>query len=182
MPSAPICPLTSRSFDALGRQHGLRLDPPLKTSRKPAWRASRNTNAFGARINFHWLFGKRAKANNFRAPTAAHQSCERPRRGFRLSVRATPLAFPRSHDPTCGRHQSPARVESFAIPHIKKMCFIDEQLNRDKGSEWPFCNSGVFSLFETLAHLAQALLQASTGQQDRDNVTKLAWTAAPNCN
>jgi hypothetical protein len=45
-----------------------------------------------------------------------------------------------------------------------------------------FATAVAFSLFETLAHLAQALLQASIGQHDLDNVSKLAWMAAPNCN
>ena len=45
-----------------------------------------------------------------------------------------------------------------------------------------FATAVAFSLFETVLELAQALLQASMGQQDLDNGSKLAWMVAPDCN
>ncbi|HEX3497301.1 MAG TPA: hypothetical protein VHT02_09070, partial [Methylocella sp.] len=67
-------------------------------------------------------------------------------------------------------------------PHQKNVRSFMNSLIGMQDRSGHFATAVAFSLFETLAHLAQALLQASTGQQDRDNVTKLAWTAAPNCN
>ncbi len=91
---------------------------------------------------------------------------------------------PRSHS-TCGSISQAlpnARVNSLGAPppirdsQLKKMC---AHLHLRSGH---FATVVAFSLFQTSMELAQALLQASIGQQGLDNGSKLGWTAAPNCN
>jgi hypothetical protein len=91
--------------------------------------------------------------------------------------RSAPLAIKRA------RRLSHARMESFATPHGKKTVrlFMNDLIGLQDRSVH-FATAVAFSLFETLLELAQALLQASMGQQDLDNWSKLEWTVAPDCN
>jgi hypothetical protein len=88
------------------------------------------------------------------------------------------------------RLRSSTRASSFLMPpeiHArpqfnKNMRLLMDCLIVVQDRSGHFATAVAFSPFETLADLAQASLQAFIGQQDLDNVTKLAWTAARDCN
>jgi hypothetical protein len=65
-------------------------------------------------------------------------------------------------------------------PPAKKKCApIYELPNKSTGRSGHFATAIAFSLLEGLLALVHALLQASIGQQDLDNRSKLAWATAP---
>ena len=117
--------------------------------------------------SFDWLFGKRVKMNSVGAPTATS------------ALRQPSLDILRSSARVVFSH---ARMESFAAPPVRKTVRLFMNCLGAQDRSGHFATAVAFSLFETLLELAQALLQASIGQQDLDNGSKLAWTATADCN
>jgi hypothetical protein len=161
----------------------------LNSWRNPSWRVCRTTIAFDARIDFHWHCGKRVSLGAPTATPALRQflniAVRRPAPIIQAAASGLSRAAPRGI-----QRLAITRAPSFLIPaqNVSRLppsrknvrLFMNCLGAQDRSGH--FATAVAFSLFETLLELAQALLQASIGQQDLDNGSKLAWTATADCN
>ena len=199
------CGWLSAPTPAQPRTTSRRFPPPLTSSggstvwvlmrrlnswRNPSWRVCRTTIAFDARIDFHWPCEKRVSLG---APTATPAL----RQFLNIAVRRP---APIIQAAASGLSRAALRgIQRLAITRARRLFLYPHRMFRGsppsrknvrlfmnclgaQDRSGHFATAVAFSLFETLLELAQALLQASIGQQDLDNGSKLAWTATADCN